>query len=381
MRASLVVGLLAAAVCGASARTLWHQLDSSYTFDKYCTEFGRNYTLGGEEYGLRKQLFEGNLARIMAHNQDGSKTWKEGVNKFTDRTPDELKAYLGYNKALGYSRRGNGAIKHTLSVDAAAKLKTSLPDSVDWRLKGAVTAVKDQGVCGSCWTFASAETAESAWFLATGQLADLSEQQIASCTSNPQHCGGTGGCGGGTAEVAYASIIAAGGLASEWEYPYVSYHGTNFPCQLGNKSNPISFAANISSYVQLASNEAAPLLNALATVGPIAVTVDASAWFSYEEGVFNGCNQANPDLDHNVQSVGYGTDPTLGDYWTIRNSWSVEWGELGYIRIHRGDPANPVCGVDLKPQDGSGCDNGPPTVTVCGTCGILYDNVYPVAGK
>jgi len=208
-----------------------------------------------------------------------------------------------------------------------------------------------------------------------GILTELSEQQIAACTPNPRHCGGVGGCGGGTAEVAYDGLIAAGGMTSEWFYPYTSHDGTNYDCVLN--PNMTRFVA-LSSYDMLPSNVAAPLYQTVATAGPVAITVEAYTWQHYESGVYNGCNQTNPDLDHNVQLVGYGTDPSLGDYWLVRNSWTPLWGENGYIRLLRENPSSPTCGNDTSPQDGSGCDNGPSWVTVCGTCGILFDNVLPI---
>jgi len=249
----------------------------------------------------------------------------------------------------------------------------NLPSAIDWRTQGIITAVKDQGDCGSCWTFGTAETLESYWALSTGQLTDLSEQQILDCTPNPNHCGGSGGCGGGTAELAYAQIIAMGGLASEWTYPYTSYTGNNETCQ------SITPAAHLVNYTTLPSNQLKPLLLQVGTAGPLAISVDASAWSDYESGVFNGCNQTNPDIDHEVQLVGYGTDPKQGDYWLVRNSWSPAWGENGYIRLAR--QSTPQCGIDLNPSDGTGCNGGPTRVTVCGTCGILYDSVFPTIAQ
>jgi len=113
--------------------------------------------------------------------------------------------------------------------------------------------------------------------------------------------------------------------------------------------------------------------------GPLAVNVDANTWSDYESGIFNGCDQVNPDINHVVQLVGYGNDPSFGDYWLVRNSWTPVWGEQGYIRLARS--SSPVCGVDLYPQDGTGCINGPANVTVCGTCGILYDVSLPEVAK
>ncbi len=236
----------------------------------------------------------------------------------------------------------------------------------------------------------------------------------------------TGGCEGGTPEVAYASAIAANGVASAKAYPYASGGGSDFKCKLA----PSMIVANISNYVVLPSNEATPLLDAVATVGPLAIAVDASAWDIYDSGVFDGCDANDIDLDHAVQLVGYGTDTQ--DYWLVRNSWSSGWGEDGYIRILRGSATSPKCGTDSSPQvttpalttpvlllrrwrcvcsvahgarartrthalhqthtssfdspllclsltlqDGVGCNGGPASVKVCGSCGILYDTVYP----
>jgi len=249
----------------------------------------------------------------------------------------------------------------------------ALPKHVDWRERGIITAVKDQGQCGSCWSFGTAETIESFYALKTGLLECLSEQQILDCTPNPNQCGGTGGCGGGTPELAYAKIMQMGGLTSEWMYPYTSYFGTDYNCHSNSGPSPV---ASLSGYKVLKSNEYNPVLTAVATVGPLAINVDASAWSDYESGVFDGCNQTHPDIDHVVQLVGYGTDATLGDYWLVRNSWAPSYGESGYIRLRR--EANPRCGMDLHPSDGTGCNGGPAQVKVCGTCGILYDVSYPV---
>jgi len=171
--------------------------------------------------------------------------------------------------------------------------------------------------------------------------------------------------------LAYAQIIKSGGISSEWQYPYTSYFGDAFSCQSKNS------AAKLKGYTTLPSNQYAPIVSHLASVGPLAINVDASAWSAYESGVFNGCNQQNPDIDHVVQLVGYGTDTKLNmDYWLVRNSWSPSWGEDGYIRLYRSSSEG--CGVDLKPQDGTGCNGGPANVTVCGTCALWYDTSYPV---
>jgi len=350
------------------SRTPWYELQR-YTFEHYQNEFQKNYS--PEELPMRQALFEKKLKEINSHNANPTKTWKAGVNHFTDRTDAEFRTRLGVKKSLLYKHHAE-----TLVVERPPMVDVSaLPTNVDWRDKSIISPVKDQGDCGSCWTFATAEVTESYWAMATGKLNILSEQQILDCTPNPNHCGGTGGCEGGTAELAWAQITLTGGLSSEWTYPYISYTGSDFTC----KTNQIVPIAKVSKFVNLPINEQPPVLNYIATSGPLAISVDASTWSTYESGVFNSCNQTNPDLDHAVMLVGYGTDPALGDYWLVRNSWSPQWGEEGYIRLHRENP--PIFGIDTTPSDGDGCSNGPPTVTVCGTCGILFDALYPVVAQ
>jgi len=337
-------------------------LTSGYQFEHYQNHFNKAYS-HPLEAAQRKIIFEERLKMILEHNENEGSTWRLGVNQFTDRTEQELKAWTGLNKGLVHERRSG------LSFESSNIDVSELPSEVDWRRKGAVTPVKDQGRCGSCWAFAASETVESMWQIATGNLVELSEQHILDCTPNPNHCGGTGGCQGATVELAY-DMVKLNGLASEWTYPYNSYNGDNFNC-----SDKIVPVAKLSSYVVLPTNELDPVLKAVAEEGPLAVSVDASQWFLYESGVFDGCNQVNPDIDHAVQLVGYGSDAKMGDYWLVRNSWSPFWGENGYIRLKRTSDVR--CGIDITPEHGDGCDNGPPQVKVCGTCGILYDNVYP----
>jgi cathepsin L len=206
--------------------------------------------------------------------------------------------------------------------------------------------------------------------LKTKNLLVLSEQQILDCTPNPHDCGGTGGCGGGTVELAVAQIMVMGGLSTEADYPYVSGGGQNYPCD----KSKVKPAVQVTNFVDLPSNQAGPIVQYVGTTGPLSISVDASAWSGYESGVFDGCDMSAPDIDHAVQLVGFGTDPSAGDYWLVRNSWGDGYGEDGYIRLRR--YATPPCGVDTTPGDGDGCNGGPSQVTVCGNCGILYDTVY-----
>eukprot|EP00760_Papus_ankaliazontas_P003828 PhM_4_TR11656/c5_g1_i2/m.16415 len=201
---------------------------------------------------------------------------------------------------------------------------------------------------------------------------DLSPQQIASCTPIPPSClvQGQGGCEGSSQVVAFHFLMQNGGLTSEFRYPYNSWNGTDYKCKYADNRSTDALV-QLSNYTVIKTNSHDDLMDALANKGPVTVSVDASTWHLYESGVYDGCNQTNPDIDHAVQAVGYGTD-NGEDYWIVRNSWTVNWGENGYIRLKR--TSTPTCGQDPGAKD---CLDGPTGETVCGTCGILYDNAYP----
>lgn len=339
--------ILILALITLAAATKWFQLTRDYDFETYKAEFGKSYEADEEQ--IRRSIFERNLNKILTHNGDPSASYRLGVNGMTDWTDQE------FRRLLGYKRGADSHLEKPRDVEREIDVR-ALPVHVDWRSKGIISAVKDQGQCGSCWTFGTAETIESHWALKTGQLQALSEQQILDCVPNPNQCGGTGGCGGGTPELAMAKIIELGGLTSEWTYPYRSYDGSANPSCTFNTGYKKSFV-QLSGYKVLTSNSKAAVMDAVAKIGPLAVNVDASAWQFYESGVFNGCNQTTPILDHVVQLVGYGTDPKNGDYWIVRNSWNPTWGEEGYIRLAR--PAETPCGWDTNPSQGTGCQGGP----------------------
>lgn len=196
---------------------------------------------------------------------------------------------------------------------------------------------------------------------------------MAMCAPNPDSCGGTGGCSGATCELAFEYVTGSKGLYQEFQYSYASYYGVDVACAIPSGA-PV---ATIDGYVKLPENNYTMLMNAVATVGPIAISVDASAWSAYESGVFSGCNQVNPDIDHAVVLMGYGEENGQ-KYWLVRNSWSPAWGEKGYIRIARANNEEEVCGSDITPQDGNACAGHDEPQKVCGTCGILFDTSYPL---
>ncbi len=365
MKAFLVV-LAVLSIAAVAAPPKWHQL-TGYTFERYAADFQKKYTSAGER-NRRERIFYTKLAAVMAHNADATQTYKKGINHMSDWTQEEFQRLNG-GRIHQMQRFENKALQVPYKASGKA-----LPPSVDLRnrLPSILTAVKDQGQCGSCWAHGSTETMESYWAMATNNLFVLSQQQVTACAPNPQDCGGFGGCQGSTAELAYEYVIGAG-LTQEWEYPYTAYYGTT-----GNCSKNMPAAIQLSGYTKLPTNDQGSVMDALAHTGPLAINVDASSWSDYESGVFSGCNYAqNISIDHVVQLVGYGTDSDLKvDYWIVRNSWSPSYGEHGYIRVLR--TATPECGWDVNPQDGTGCNGGPPQLWTCGMCGILFDTSYPI---
>ena len=233
-------------------------------------------------------------------------------------TKAEFKAYIGrgYNKGTAAMKAAKrGAEKADLSGHVNV---SALPSSLDWRTvtPSVVTKVKDQGGCGGCWSFSAAETAESNVAIATGKLLVLSEQEILACTPNPNQCGGTGGCGGATQELAFQYIMSAG-ITTEAQWPYTQQSGV---CDWTGKT-PV---ANFTSWAELPVNNYTALLNAVNSIGPIAISAAAEPWQSYDSGVFS--SPCGADVDHAIVLEGYGTDSKTGlDYYLVRNSWSAGW--------------------------------------------------------
>jgi cathepsin L len=385
--------LLLAASASAKAPK-HHELDESYDFATYVKDFSKNYN--PEEYARREALFQANLKDIMQHNQLLGRTYHKGVNHFTDFAEEE--GHFGYAKGATSSWANVRTLTHD-ELPFEVEPASALPASVDWREKGVVTAVKDQGGCGSCWAFAASAVLESHIAIETGTLFNLAPQEFVSCMPNPEKCGGTGGCAGATVDLAFDYAMKNGGIVQEYQMGYTSYYGEDGDCTIHPDENFLKSAdgpdpdgitggvANIEDYVKLPTNDYLALLNAVAKTGPVAVSVAASPWKSYESGIFQGSfDDDSLDVNHAVTLVGYGTDEKTGmDYWLVRNSWKPTWAEAGYIRLLRVDPdelndPNDICGTDSKPQDGTACEGQTANITVCGTSAIHFDNVIPVGG-
>jgi cathepsin L len=319
----------------------------------------------GVGYDERRKLFDTRRAEVLAHNV-GNASWQMSLNYFSDFTKEELQARLGYRRIGGRWSESSGSASFLQMGMRERKIidVSALASAVDWRAKMNISNIlHNQGSCGSCWAHAAVSAVEAHAELAGGLgISQLSFQQVVDCTINPRHCGGTGGCHGATTELAFE---------------YVRRVGISHLDAYTGKCEEVPSTVKLHGFVRLPANKASHLIHALATTGPVTVSVDASPWFMYGRGVFSGCEQ-NAIVNHAVLAVGYGRDHGFGkDFYLIKNSWGPSWGEEGYIRIERhGD--DDYCGVDTKPKDGVFCDDAPASIRVCGMCGITSDSAYPV---
>jgi len=282
---------------------------------------------------LRKRIFGRNMRYIAAHNRDPKHTYKLGINHRADQTHEEYLALLNTQRPRA---QGNGAAY----IHDAPRDTSSLPSDIDWREMGAVTEVKDQGVCGSCWSFGAHQTIEGSWFLATGELIRLSSQSLIDCTWNQ----GNTGCSGGLDFEAYQWLLMYndGIIPTEENYPYLMANGMCHTDRAGA-------GAIITGYVNVSSGDAAASQDALVNQGPISVSIDAShkSFSFYSSGVYfePQCGNGIDDLDHTVLAVGYGTENGQ-PYWIVKNSWSTYWGDQGYVKMSAVDNN---CGVETSP--------------------------------
>jgi len=295
-------------------------------FVNWMQKFSKTYL--PEEFFGRFEIFKQHYDEVEKHNA-GNFTWTVALNQFSDLTREEFKAtYLRYNPLP----RSGG--KHITLEELRAKNKgpSAYPNgAVDWRQKNAVTGVKDQGQCGACWAFGTTGGVEGVVAVKHGQLISLSEQELVDC-AGPQ---GGSGCGGGSNDIGY-KYAQTYGLCTEQAYPYTAKDGT---CK--RTSCTMSVDTKLTTWVHLPTGDTG--LGSGVDLQPISIGIDADYWSSYSSGVF--CGQCGTTRDHAMLVVGYGTDPSGGPYFTVKNSWGTGWGEQGYIRLCRQPTKSDECGV------------------------------------
>jgi len=284
------------------------------------------------EHDMRFEIFKDNMEKIKEHN-NGNHSWYMAITQFTDMKPKEFKDYIAC-----------GTLNHKPSekvFEAPRDSHKTTVDSIDWVTKGAVTPVKNQASCGSCWAFSSTGAIEGRTFCSTGVLQSLSEQELVDCSKE------NSGCNGGLMDYAFAFVETNGGLCSETDYPYIARK--HFFC----KDSSCTRYDGVTSYTDVAQSTDA--LAAAIAEGPVAIAIEADQtnFQHYGGGVLTA--SCGTSLDHGVLAVGYGTDGD-NNYWKVKNSWGADWGESGYIRLCKDCNAN----------------NG------AGQCGILMSASFPV---
>jgi C1A family cysteine protease len=326
----LVFFALAASALAANTRPIeFYEKE----FFEHMQKFNLKFT-NGAEFIKRLSIFANTLDVIEAHNADATQTYKMGVNQFTHLTLDEFAAVNNLGVKMPNLRKNLSGPAH-VAKDAA-----TLPASVDWRASGAVTAVKNQGNCGSCWSFSATGAMESAYFLKFGTLPSFSEQQLVSCDKSGQDAG----CNGGWMDDAFDYVKNNGGICSEGDYAYTS--GTT-----GKDGTCATSCKNVENSQVASHSPAGSARDGTATVDelasavaqqPVSIAIQANqlAFQTYKSGVLTGtCGQK---LDHGVLAVGYGNEGGV-DYWLVKNSWGPTWGEEGYIKIEKSSADK--CGV------------------------------------
>ncbi|CAK9148129.1 unnamed protein product [Ilex paraguariensis] len=308
----------------------------SELFQQWREQHGKVYK-DTEEEEKRLENFKNSLKYVIENNtkrRSGS-GHVVGLNRFADMSNEEFKEVYISKVKDPYSKKKMGQRKSMKGRSRSAMASCEAPSSLDWRKYGAVTGVKDQGSCGSCWAFSATGAMEGVNALATGDLISLSEQELVDCDP------GNYGCDGGYMDIAFEYVLSNGGIDSEADYPYIGY---DRKCNTTKEKN---IAVTIDGYIDVEEEESALLCAVIQQ--PISVGLVGSSFdFQlYTGGIYDGSCSSNPSvIDHATVLVGYGSDGDE-DYWIIKNSWGTSWGMEGYAYIRRGtNKKYGVCGIN-----------------------------------
>jgi cathepsin L len=313
---------------GRTLTTFLNEGDEWKQFTNFQERFSKRYE-NIQELETRFQIFRTNLRNIILHNLDQTQNFTMGINQFTDLTPQEFK-----DQFVGGLRTEVGSY----GCKSFSSSASGAPSSIDWRQKGVVNPVRDQGQCGSCWAFATTANAESVWAISSGKLLDLSEEFLVDCATGAGYF--NMGCNGGQPDSAFKYMIN-NGQCTESSYPYKA--GTCQKCT--------SAGVSFSGCYDVASKDQVSLMAAVAK-HPVVIAIEADTRYfqSYSGGILDSPN-CGTTLDHAVEIIGYGTENGV-DYWNVRNSWGSSWGENGYFRVKKTSSTNDIgiCGVAAEPS-------------------------------